>query len=282
MSIFAALIMLYEPLKSLSKASASLHEAAAGWHRLELAFDCLVDEQCGAPDKVVPGSLTHGVSLRRVRLCRGEQWVLDGVDLELAVDSCVVLFGASGAGKSSLLKLLAGLLSADAGELCWDGQPFSSLDPDVLARRIGYLDQEASCVGRSIRANLSQGEVVEEHRLVDALQRARAWDWVQGRGGLDAVLEESAQDLSGGQRRRLALARALVQSPSLLLLDEPTDAVDPQTERALLAELEALKGSTTLVLVVHQPEAVAWADKYYCLQDGHLLERAGAGLQSSE
>lgn len=268
-SFFAALLMLYEPLKGLSRANNALNDAMAGWTRLVPILELETARE--GEERTPP--LEHAIALRDVSLSYAHHTVLDAVSWDFFAGQSVWLKGPSGAGKSSLARVLCGALQPTSGQLLWDELPYASLTRDSLALRVAYLEQEARCFGRSIRDNLSLGERFDEDTLWDALTRADAERFVRQReGGLDAVIADGATNLSGGERRRLSLARALLRQPDVLILDEPTDAVDPHSERAILGRLQKLAETLTVIVIAHSEEPIAWVDCVLELREGQLLE----------
>lgn len=177
---------------------------------------------------------------------------LAGVDLEIPYRGLVTVTGPSGAGKSTLLDVILGLLRPDRGEVLVDGEPVSDLA--AWRRRIGYVAQQTVLVPGTVHQNLAwsmqPGEALTDERAWEALRLACLADVIRALpGGLQAPLQEIAE-LSGGEQQRLAIARALVRSPELLILDEATSALDATTERAVLANL--LDGERAVLMVTHR------------------------------
>jgi ABC-type multidrug transport system fused ATPase/permease subunit len=182
-----------------------------------------------------------------------ERPALCEVDLEVPYRGLVTVTGPSGAGKSTLLDVVLGLLLPDAGELLVDGEPVADLAG--WRRRLGYVPQQTVLVPGTVRQNLAwslqPGETLRDEAAWAALTTACLDDVVRALpGGLEAPLQEIAA-LSGGEQQRLAIARALVRDPELLVLDEATSALDRPTEARLLAHL--LDGSRAVLMVTHRP-----------------------------
>lgn len=196
---------------------------------------------------------------------------LRGVSFELQAGDVLAIFGANGAGKSTLLRILAGLLKADRGEVRLNGAAFDRRDP-VQRRRIGLISHASVCYdGLTAFENLLF--YARLYRLEDPSAAARA-------GLAAANLEDRAATpaatMSRGMTQRLAIARALLHQPELLLLDEPFTGLDQKSGEALARELARLRGAgRTLVLVTHQrEEARELATRVAVLEDGRLTEQA--------
>jgi ABC-type cobalamin/Fe3+-siderophores transport system ATPase subunit len=204
-----------------------------------------------------------GLLVSGLRLARGERAVLHDVGFDAPKRAVTALVGPSGAGKSTLLRCLNRLLVPDAGRVLLDGEDTAALEPCALRRRVGLVGQAPVMLPGSVRENLAYGlgPGVDERRLVRALADA----------GLDAsFLPRPAAELSGGERARVALARALTREPELLLLDEPTAALDAAASRHVAATLRALVEAGLGVVVATHDLAFAAdvADRAVTLRDG--------------
>lgn len=198
--------------------------------------------------------------------------VLRGVDFVLPRRSLVAISGRSGAGKSTLLEVIAGLRAPAAGEVELDGKRISH--KQELLGRIGYAGQQPAVFPDTIRANVAFGlapEAIDDAVVWRALSRAHLEEVVRALPGQLDFRLGPGQTLSGGQIQRLALARALYMDCDYLLLDEPTAALDPETERQLLATLRELAVSTGVVVVSHRAAPLQAADVVWELSDGRLM-----------
>ncbi|HGY89840.1 MAG TPA: ABC transporter ATP-binding protein [Planctomycetes bacterium] len=189
--------------------------------------------------------------------------ILDGLDLVIPEGSFATLVGFSGAGKTTILDLITGLLRPTHGKILVDGVPLSDLDVKRWRRMIGYVPQENLLLHDSILQNLTLGDpTLTEEDAILALKGAGAWDFVQSQPeGLQTSVGERGARLSGGQRQRIMIARALIHRPKLLLLDEATSALDPETEKDVARTLASFRGRITILAITHRPALVDVADQ---------------------
>jgi len=220
--------------------------------------------------------LTHAVTVSRLDLDLGGKAVLRDVSVEVPTQCIVTFFGPSGAGKSTLVDAILGFHQHALDRIAIDGVPLTRVDLASWRAQIGYVPQEMFLFHDTIRHNLALGDpAFTDADCREALRLAGAEDFVSALPeGLDTVVGERGAKLSGGQRQRLAIARALIHRPRLLILDEPTTALDPATEAAICQTLPGLAGRMTIVAISHQPALARIADRVYRLEDGRArLER---------
>ena len=185
------------------------------------------------------------------------------------------VIGGTGSGKSSLVNLIPRLYDATAGRVLVNGRDVRACGEGELRRRIGLVPQSAALFRGTIRSNLLWGrEDADDEALWRALDAAQAREVAEGKGGLDAGIEQGGRNLSGGQRQRLTIARALVRDPQILILDDSASALDFATDAALRRALRALPGRPTVLIVSQRVASVRYADRILVLDDGRL---AGQG-----
>ncbi len=201
--------------------------------------------------------------------------VLEDIDFEVAPGKVLAIVGVTGAGKSTLLSLVSRFYDPTAGRVLLDGVDLRELHVDTLRRNIGVVFQESLLFKGTVADNIAFGHPEASRAAIEAAARsAGAHEFVSALPhGYDTPLEEAAANLSGGQRQRLAIARALLVKPAILLLDDPTTAVDPETEHEVLSAMEsAMQGRTTLV-VANRLSTLRRADEILVLSDGRIVER---------
>lgn len=212
--------------------------------------------------------------------------VLRAATLEIPAGAFVTLVGPSGSGKTTLLDVLTGLITPSAGSVLVDGTPLAHLDLAAWRSGIGYVPQNPLLFHDTIYQNVRAGDATVGRRQVEeALRRASVWPVVATLSqGLDHVVGERGSRLSGGQGQRIALARALVRRPRLLILDEATSALDPAVEADVCEALCALRGEVTIVAASHQPMLQEAADLVYQVDNGRvtlLCDRRRTSVRSA-
>jgi ABC-type polar amino acid transport system ATPase subunit len=216
------------------------------------------------------------VELRKVRKSFGDNVVLEGVDLEIARGSAVVIAGPSGSGKSTMLRCINGLESIDSGELRFEGSPidYSGKALSRLRAEIGMVFQQFNLFPHmTVRDNIVLGPVKGKGvPREEATRRARQ---LLERVGIPEKENEFPADLSGGQQQRVAIARALAMEPKLMLFDEPTSALDPEMIREVLDVMRDLaRGGMTMVVVTHEMGfAREVCDQIVFIDEGEIVEQ---------
>jgi ATP-binding cassette subfamily B protein len=200
--------------------------------------------------------------------------VLRDVDFDIAPTETVAFVGQTGAGKSSLIKLMLRFYEPRQGAILLDGRPIGDFTLESLRRHIGLVSQDVFLFQGTVRENIAYGVPdAAEEAVVAAARAAEAMEFIERLPhGLDTVVGERGQKLSGGQRQRLSLARALLKDPPVLILDEATSAVDNETEAAIQRSLATISHSRTTVVIAHRLSTIVHADRIIVLERGRIAE----------
>jgi len=219
-------------------------------------------------------TLDDGCAFDRVTFAHEDQPTVENVSLFIPSGKITVLQGPSGAGKTTIVDLLLGLHEPASGRITIDGRPLDQLSLKAWRSNIGYVPQELSLLHSSLRDNIALGNTdLSDEDIGEALRLADAEDFVNSLpDGLDSNAGEMGGRLSGGQRQRIALARALVGRPKLLILDEVTSALDPETEASICRNALGLAGEFTIIAITHRPAWSKIADRLYKVENGAALE----------
>jgi ATP-binding cassette subfamily B protein len=200
--------------------------------------------------------------------------VLDEFSLEVPAGETHAIVGATGAGKSTVVKLLLRLYDVTGGRITLDGVGVESVPLAAVRRSIGYVGQDVFLFQGTVRENLAYGRPdATDEELEQAARLAEAHEFIQGLpDGYGTVVGERGQKLSGGQRQRLSIARAILKDPPQLVLDEATSAVDNETEAAIQRSLELVGQGRTVVVIAHRLSTVRHADRIHVLERGRVVE----------
>ena len=270
----------FEVIAPLSEALAQWQATLASGARVfELADTppAFLEPDSCAPLPPAPAIVFEGA---RLRYAEDAPWALDGVDLALAPGARVAVVGPSGAGKSSLLAALLKLYPLQEGCVLFGGQSVQALQGDVLRRHIAVIAQQPVLFNLSLLENLLlAAPEADAGRIERAVGLAQLDPFVASlTAGYDTVLGEGGALVSGGEARRIAIARALVQDAPVLVLDEPTEGLDARTARDLYAALDAAARNRTLLLITHRLSGLArLVDEVVVMDAGRIIERVPVG-----
>jgi thiol reductant ABC exporter CydC subunit len=227
------------------------------------------------PRPLPPGPRALRVRGLRCRHPGQARWALDGVDLDVPAAGRVAVVGPSGAGKSTLAWALVRFLPYGASSIELDGVELAALDPERVRSVIGLVGQDAHVFDTTLEENLLLARrTAGREELLDVLARVRLLDWVRALPeGLATELGERGARMSGGQRQRLAIARALLADFPVLVLDEPGEHLDTATADAILRDLLAATGERSLLLITHRLAGLQALDQIVVLERGRVAER---------
>jgi ATP-binding cassette subfamily C protein len=219
-------------------------------------------------------ALKQTIHLENVNFAYDNQQVLQNVSLTFPKGQIIAIVGPSGSGKTTLVDIVIGLLRPQQGEVWIDDLPLAEVNLKSWRKMIGYIPQETILLHDTVLNNVTLGDPnLSAADAQDALRAAGAWEFVNSMPqAMQSMVGERGGKLSGGQRQRIAIARALVHKPKLLILDEATSGLDPDSETAVCDTLQQLRGQHTILVISHQSALVKIADKAYRIQDGKILQ----------
>ena len=273
--VFAGLMQQFAAqVANIANIANAIQQSLTGARRVFEVLDAPVT--IGMPAEAVPIERARGkVTFDRVSFAyKDTDPVLRDISFTAKPGACVAIVGATGAGKTTLLSLIPRFYDPTLGTVYVDDIDVRDLDLDDLRRNIGKVFQESFLFSNTVAANIAFGHPdATQEQIEKAARIACAHDFIMEMDqGYDTVLSEGGSDLSGGQRQRLAIARAILLEPPILLLDDPTAAIDPETEGEILEAMDrAMEGRTTFV-VAHRLSTLRRADKVLVLEKGRISE----------
>jgi len=275
MSFLAALIMLYEPVKRLSRANNEIQQGLASAERI---FDVL-DEPVAvmdAEDAIVMPSFDRQVAFEHVglRYPGAEKNVLSDVSFEVGCGEIVALVGRSGAGKSTLANLVPRFMDVSEGRVLIDGLDVREVSQASLREQIALVTQDVILFNDTILNNIAYGHSdVDQKTVVDIAKAANAHEFIEKLPqGYNTLIGERGVILSGGQRQRLSLARALLKNAPILILDEATSSLDTESERLVQQAIDRLMQGRTVIVIAHRLSTIRHANKIVVLDGGGVAQ----------
>jgi ATP-binding cassette subfamily B protein RaxB len=251
-------------------------------HAERLADIALTEPETRRPLLPSPGGhQPPAIELRNVsfRYSEQEPWVLDNVNLRIEAEASVAITGPSGGGKSTLLKLLAGLAQPNHGEILIDGEPLARIGLENYRARIGVVMQDDQLFAGSIADNISFFAERQDHeRVVHCAKQAAIHDEIMAMPmGYGTLIGDMGTVLSGGQKQRVVIARALYRQPSILLLDEATSHLDVEREKLVNIAFRALR--ITRIVIAHRPETIRMSGCVVALKQGKIVQADAAARE---
>ena len=277
-------IAAFRVLPSLGKISSSINNVIYSVPMVNATYEHMKDvrekgmRQEEEDDNVVKAKFENEISINHIswQYPKAENKVIDGLSMKIRKGMSVAFIGASGAGKTTLADIILGLLQPQEGNVTLDGKDIRELGRG-WSNLLGYVPQASYLINDTIRNNVAFGieaKYIDDEKVWDSLEQAQLKEFVESLPyGLETKIGEAGTRVSGGQKQRLAIARALYYNPEILVLDEATSALDNETERAFIEAIERLQGHKTMIIVAHRLTTVRNCDIIYEIADGIAVER---------
>jgi len=267
------LSLFYDPIDRLNSLNQMLLSGRAAADRVFEILDS--EEELNATDgTLVEGRIKGSVSFQNVSFAYQDQSTLENISIKAEPGQTIALVGTTGAGKTTVLSLLARFYEKDAGQILLDGYEIGSLNKNSLRSQLAYVTQEPFLFNGTVRENLELAKRgASEEEIWKALTAANGDQFVRALPNqLDTNVGERGVKLSGGEKQRLSIARALLKDSPILLLDEATASVDSETERQIQAALDRLMENRTAFVIAHRLSTIQNADRIYVLEKGKVIE----------
>lgn len=274
--LIAAYLLSSRALAPVSQSAALLsqfHQASTAMEALETLM-ALPSERLDADKKINRPVLQGDIEFNQVNFAypNSDVLALNNINLKIKAGERVAIIGKNGSGKSTLEKIILGLYTPRDGRVLLDGVDLKQHDLSQLRKNIGYVPQDVSFLTDSLKQNITNGGNFTDQQVLNIVQEVGLMPMVQQHPeGLMMPVGERGQQLSGGQRQALAIARALINDPAILILDEPTASLDHSNEELIKNLLAKLAGKKTLILVTHRSPLLALADRLIVMDRGKII-----------
>ena len=268
-------VMAFRPIKDISKVFASLQQSLAAADR----YFALLDTDTSLPEKpdaIELDEFKQGIAVRDVRFSYDERVVLDGVSFDIPRGSMIAVVGETGSGKSTMANLLARFYDVDSGSIAIDGVDIRDYKIASLRRMIGVVNQEAIMFNETIAANIAYGKPdATMDEIIAAAKLANAHEFIVNGPhpkGYETEVGEKGFKLSGGEKQRVSIARAILRNPPILILDEATSALDTVTEKLVQEALNRVMSNRTVFAIAHRLSTIRNADMILVMHNGKIVE----------
>jgi subfamily B ATP-binding cassette protein MsbA len=268
-----AMFSMYKPIKSLTRLHNQLHQAQAASQRVfELLDTRSTMAEPEAPQPLVAANTD--IRFENVNFNYGQRPILRDINLTVKAGQVVALVGSSGSGKTTLANLLPRFYDPQDGAVRIGGTDIRQVSTRELRRQIAIVTQETILFHDTIRGNIAVGRPDATSEEIEAAARhANAHEFIMEKPhGYEAIVGEKGVALSGGQRQRVSIARAILKDAPILILDEATNALDAEAERAVQEELEKLMKGRTTICIAHRLSTIQKADVIVVLNEGRIVE----------
>lgn len=273
LAVFSYLWFMIGPVEQLLSLQYAYYAAGGALQRINELLARADEPQYPGRFDPFKGRETVGIEVRGLSFAYREEPVLDGLNLSIAPGEKVAIVGASGGGKSTLVQLLLGLYSAQAGSIRFGGASLEEIGLETVRENVAVVLQHPALFNDTVRANLCMGRERDDEACWRALEIAQLAATIRALPqGLDSMVGRSGVRLSGGQRQRLAVARMVLAEPKVVILDEATSALDAATEYALHQALASFLNGRTTLIIAHRLSAVKQADRVLVFDGGSIAE----------
>lgn len=266
---------LFSPTQMIASLSLTLQPVTIALQRVSHLFDMVTEEEDA--DRTLRVSKLNGeIIFKHVSFCyEGREETLQDVSFRIKPNETVAFVGPSGSGKTTIIRLILGFYRANGGEILIDGQNINQYVLTDLRERIGIVSQNIFLFNDTIRNNIRYSNAnASEEEIVRAAKIAYAHDFIMSfPDKYDTRIGEKGMTLSGGQIQRIAIARAVLKQPDILIFDEATSHVDNQTEQSITADIDKIFKGKTRIIITHRMSSIEFTDQIYVIDEGKLMRQ---------
>ncbi|NNG00663.1 MAG: ATP-binding cassette domain-containing protein [Desulfobacteraceae bacterium] len=275
-AFMAAMVSFYGPVKKLSKLNNKIQEGLAGTDRIFYILETEseikeIDEAAEIPHQ------PHRVVFENVKFKYNDNYILEGINIDVNPNEILALVGMSGGGKTSLVNLIPRFYDVSDGRICIDGVDIRDVTLRSLRDQIAIVTQEPILFNDTVRNNIAYGnQGATEAEIIQAAEAAFACEFIEGfPQGFNTNIGELGSRLSGGEKQRLCIARALLKNAPILILDEATSSLDTTAENLVQKALDNLMKDRTTFVIAHRLSTISYADRIIVLKNGRIVEEGG-------
>jgi ATP-binding cassette subfamily C protein len=270
-AVFGYLWFMMTPIQEIINIQYTYFSAKAALERINKIFN--LQKEPVYKHKKNPFNKPITIKTKNLYFKYKENWILEDINVKINPFKITALIGASGGGKTTFAKLIAGLLVADKGDILYNGTSFKEIGLNVIRNHVALILQETKLFNDTLRFNLTLGENFSENEIIEALKKAELIKVVEKLpNGLDIFIGKNGIKLSGGERQRVAIARALLFKPKVVILDESTSALDIDTEDKVFKNIESFLKSRTSIIIAHRAETIAKADEILMIKNKKIFK----------
>lgn len=262
------------PAKAITRGVYNIKKGGAAAERIQEILDTpnpIKDK----PNAIEKTGFDENIEFKNISFKYDDEYVLKDFSLTIPKGETVALVGQSGSGKSTIANLITRFYHVNEGDILIDGTNINDLTTSSLRQQLGIVTQDAILFNDSIRNNLKLGkQEATDEDIIEALKIANAWEFVKDlEGALDYNIGDAGTKISGGQKQRLSIARAVLKSPPIMILDEATSALDTESERVVQVALENMMKNRTSIVIAHRLSTIQKADNIVVLNKGEIVEQ---------
>ncbi len=272
-SFIAALLMLYEPIKRLTNVNNTINQGVAGAERIFSIIDRTPDIE-DRPGAVALPKISRGIDIENVTFCYETTPVLKNINLSIKAGEVIAFVGMSGGGKTSLVNLIPRFYDVTEGRILIDGHDIRDVSLQSLRGQIAIVTQQTILFNDTVRNNIAYGDIRKtDEDIYNAARAANAHDFIlRLPNGYDSNIGELGTKLSGGEKQRISIARALLKDAPILILDEATSSLDTEAEIEVQEALDNLMRGRTTLVIAHRLSTIRNADRIIALVNGEIVE----------
>jgi ABC-type multidrug transport system fused ATPase/permease subunit len=275
MTMVVLLTAMLDPIRKVANVYNTVQRAGAAAARIYETLDRPTERSPQNP-KPLPSEQAPAISLRDVtfRYLKDRAPALDGVSIEVGAGECVALVGPNGSGKTTLVRLLPRLIVPEAGSVHWDGVDLAEVSLKALREQVAVVTQQSVIFARTVRENIAYGDPdASDEAIREAARKAHADEFIESwPDQYETRVGEAGASMSGGQRQRLAIARAVLKPAKVLVFDEATSQVDAESEAKIHEALHELKAGKTTFLIAHRHTVMDMADRIVVMDQGRIVD----------